>query len=231
MTEKPILFNTEMVRAILDGRKTQTRRLVKPQPVYDDGLWELGGAGWSDSHVTIHPVPGHSLWERQPVQPGDVLWVRETWQYIPESDVDGFYVYAADREDPAEWKWRPSIHMPRKAARLFLQVMGVRIERLRDITAKDAFNEGTGKLFLEDIAYGDKDYECDLDDEYGMAREQFAWLWESTLKKDNLERYGWWANPWVWVIEFERFDGKPAGLWADRNTAQYADQDVLMPAT
>ena len=185
MAEKPILFNTEMVRAILDGRKMQTRRLCK---------------GQSRDRTTSPEALGYE----PPYHAGDILWVRETWQYIEESDTDGFYVYAADRESPAEWKWRPSIHMPREAARLFLRVTGVRCDRLRNITARDAFNEGMGKLFLEDIAYGDKDYECDLDDEYGLAREQFAWMWESTLKKDDLDRYGWWANPWVWVIEFER---------------------------
>jgi len=231
MAEKPILFNTEMVKAILDGRKTQTRRVCKGQP--QDG-------------VTNPETMGY----KPPYKPGDTLWVRETFcgYYLPapESWPEGHMHYEYKASNPNgnkrptgpeyddDWEtrsWRPSIHMPKKAARLFLRVKNVRCERLRDITAKDAFNEGTGRLFLEDIAYGDKDYECDLDDEYGMAREQFAWLWESTLRKDALERFGWWANPWVWVIEFERLDGKPAGLWADRDAAKYADQDVLMPAT
>ena len=215
MAEKPILFNTEMVRAILDGRKTQTRRLVKPKHrgamgfnvCFSKATGEITEVYDFDEDERMYDDP-----TQPPYHPGDVLYVRETWADIPET-APGNLHYRADatqadldwfREEG--WKWRPSIHMPKEAARLFLRVTGVRCERLQDITAKDAFYEGTGRLFLEDIAYGDKDYECDLDDEYGMAREQFAWLWESTLRKNDMDRYGWWANPWVWVIEFERID-------------------------
>lgn len=193
---KPILFNTEMVRAILDGRKTQTRRLVKNIPLQEPYFEVVDGTPYAcDGDGEWHPAV-----EFSPIQTGDVLYVREAW-----AKVSGLppYIYKATYS-VGEHKWRPSIHMPKEAARLFLRVTNVRCERLQDITAKDAFNEGTGKLFLDDIAYGGKDYECDLDDEYGLAREQFAWLWESTLKKNDIERYGWWANPWVWVIEFER---------------------------
>lgn len=206
MAEKPILFNTEMVRAILDGRKTQTRRLVKNIPLHEPYFEVVDGMPYAcDGEGEWHPAV-----EFSPIQEGDVLYVRETWADIPET-APGNLHYRADatqadldwlREEG--WKWRPSIHMPKEAARLFLRVTGVRCERLRDITAMDAFNEGTGRLFLDDIAYGDKDYGCDVDDEYGLAREQFARLWESTLKKSDLDRYGWEANPWVWMIEFER---------------------------
>lgn len=191
MAEKPILFNTEMVRAILDGRKTQTRRLCKGLP--KDG--------------TASP---YIMGYKPPFRAGDILWVRETWADIPETAPGNLHYRANATQADLDWfrengwKWKPSIHMPRRAARLFLRVTRVRCERLQDITAMDAFNEGTGRLFLDDIAYGDKDYECDVDDEYGVAREQFAWLWESTLRKNDLPRYGWAANPWVWVIEFER---------------------------
>lgn len=194
MAEKPILFNTKMVKAILEGEKTQTRRVCKGKP--QDGVSNPETLGYEP-----------------PYKPGDILWVRETWdRYVDGNTGETVYVFKThsrarkilEEVGGYQIKWSPSIHMPKEAARLFLRVTGVRCERLRDITARDAFNEGTGKLFLEDIAYGDKDYECDLDDEYGMAREQFAWLWESTLRKDALKRYGWWANPWVWVIEFER---------------------------
>ena len=210
---KPILFNTEMVRAILDGRKTQTRRLVKPKHrgamgfnvCFSKATGEITGVYDFDEDERMYDDPTQA-----PYQPGDVLYVRETWQRLSDFG-EWRYEYRADYEDDDPLRldgmyitWRPSIHMPKDAARIFLRVTGVRCERLRDITAMDAFHEGTGRLFLEDIAYGDKDYECDLDDEYGMAREQFAWLWESTLRKNDLERYGWWANPWVWVIEFER---------------------------
>ena len=219
---KPILFNTEMVRAILEGRKTVTRRVIKPRnPIIANregykqgyGLWidPSTDNGDKQGHIKDYSIsPLWSTWKwyinhYAPYQVGDILYVREAWA----KDCFGNYVYKADYVGTTispEWKWKPSIHMPKEAARIFLKVTDVRVERLQDITAKDAFNEGTGKLFLEDIAYSDKDYECDLDDEYGLAREQFAWLWESTLLKNDLPRYGWDANPWVWVIEFERIE-------------------------
>ena len=94
--------------------------------------------------------------------------------------------------------------MPKEAARIWLRVTDVRVERLQDITPKDAKNEGVGDLFYDDIGYSDKDYGTEVDPEYGVAKEQFAWLWDSTIKKAALDCYGWDANPWVWVIEFER---------------------------
>lgn len=96
--------------------------------------------------------------------------------------------------------------MPREAARLFLRVTDVNVERLQSITPKDAYSEGTGSLFFEEIAYGGKEYHCGVDDEYGVAREQFAFLWESTIKKGDLPLYGWDANPWVWRIQFEKIE-------------------------
>ena len=101
--------------------------------------------------------------------------------------------------------------MPKEAARIWLKVTDVRVERLQDITPKDAENEGVGNLFYEDIGYSEKNYGTEVDPEYGIAKEQFAWLWESTVKKSDLDRYGWNANPWVWVIEFERCE-KPEGV-------------------
>jgi len=189
MREVPMLFNTEMVKAILAGNKTQTRRLVKPQPVYNNGFWELGGAGWSETNIPIYPVPGHSLWERQPVKPGDVLWVRETWAEMPYG-----YVYRADG-DPEGWdgwdRWRPSIHMQRKAARLFLRVKDVRIERLRNMSADDCAKDGG--------------FDPEAVKAVGIA-PLFGTLWDSTVKKADLPRYGWEASPWVWVIEFEKVE-------------------------
>lgn len=257
MAEKPILFNTEMVKAILDDRKTQTRRLVKPQPVYDDGLWVLGGAGWSDSHIPIHPVPGHSLWERQPVKSGDILWVRETWatttrrliEKIPNVgrhwSVEGEgplrYLYKAGftlDDAPGVSRWHPSIHMPREAARLFLRVKNVRMERLQDITEADVQAEGTDM----DAWYEYDEWQHQVGDglvaegvpvTFETMRGFFGHeVWDRTMQSvEQYEKYGWHTNPWVWVIEFERLDGKPAGLWADMDAAQYADQDVLRPAT
>ena len=134
--------------------------------------------------------------------PGDILYVRETWKKAP----NGYYYYEDwQRNDIADvTKWKPSIHMPKEAARIWLKVTNVRVERLQDITPKGAESEGVGNLFYDDIGYGEKNYGTEVDTEYGIAKEQFAWLWESTIKKSDLDRYGWDANPWVWVIEFER---------------------------
>ncbi len=217
MAIKPILFNTEMVRAILEGRKSCTRRLVKPQPdekltfplgfVIDStekkevGCFGFGIDEYGGSIQYVKPPYGYA--------PGDILYVRETWKKAP----NGYYYYEDwQRNDIADvTKWKPSIHMPKEAARIFLKVKDVRVERLQDITPKDAENEGVGNLFYEDIGYSEKNYGTEVDPEYGIAKEQFAWLWESTIKKSDLDRYGWNANPWVWVIEFERCE-KPEGV-------------------
>lgn len=197
MAVKPILFNTKMVRAILDGTKTQTRRLVSlGMPCY--------------------------------FAPGDIMWVRETWrrEYIKEPnngrgtpvDFKPYeYRYRADGEilnsDGTPVIWTPCLHMPKKAARIFLRVKKVHSERLQDISPKDASLEGVGRMYLDLIAEGVKDYGCDCDVKYGLAKEQFAWLWDSTIKKADLPKHGWKANPSVWVIEFERCE-KPEGWCA-----------------
>lgn len=227
--EKPILFNTQMVKAILNGSKTQTRRLIKPQPPcalkkmtegYHAGEWHL----YRDFPM-MNPMI-NSPWGAQylpPCQPGDVLWVRETWA----KDV-GRYMYRANYSDTEKFYmngreirmvWCPSIHMPKDASRLFLQVKDVRAERLQDMKMPDMQAEGA----VPSTVTGGQWQQ--------WQRDFMKPLWNSTIKSADLSRYGWDANPWVWVIEFERLGGKPAGLWADQGTAQYADQDVLMPAT
>lgn len=221
MAIKPILFNTEMVRAILDGRKTCTRRLVKPQPdekhTFPLGFVtdstekkEVGCFGFG-----INEYGGYIQYAKPPYQLGDILYVRETWKKAP----NGYYYYEDwQRNGIADiTKWKPSIHMPKEAVRIWLKVTDVRVERLQEITPKDAENEGVGNLFYEDIGYSEKNYGTEVDPEYGIAKEQFAWLWESTIKKSDLDRYGWDANPYVWVIEFERCE-KPAEspyVWND----------------
>nr|DAH14408.1 MAG TPA: hypothetical protein [Bacteriophage sp.] len=236
MAIKPILFNTEMVQAILDGRKSCTRRVIKPQPdekhTYPLGFVtdstekkEVGCFGFG-----IDEYGGSIKYVKPPYQPGDILYVRETWQYLYELDGNeqiiegtGKYYYAATDTIPFDTyvdasgvthervPWHPSIHMPKEAARIWLKVTDVRVERLQDITPKGAESEGVGNLFYDDIGYGEKNYGTEVDTEYGIAKEQFAWLWESTIKKSDLDRYGWDANPWVWVIEFERCE-KPEGV-------------------
>lgn len=199
MREIPMLFNTEMVRAILAGFKTQTRRIIKGLPLYPPYFEVDEGRGWLEDseNGTFYALETFSK-----VQPGDVLWVRETWQRL--FDHKGWrYEYKADYNDDEPLKlggmyiaWRPSIHMPREAARLFLRVTNVRCERLQDITEDDAIAEG---------ASGDA-----YQDEHGnimdivRPSDDFAQIWNSTIKKADLPRYGWEANPWVWVIEFER---------------------------
>ena len=180
---KPILFNTEMVRAILDDRKSVTRRVVKP------GHLRVLDSQYHKEHPE---VPDKTLLEKlclPPYQPGDILWVRETWN----GDWCDHYIYKADGGSAkaagyaAEPKWRPSIHMPREAARLFLRVKEVSVEKLREISALSAMDEGV----------------TDWND--------FVRLWNTTIKSADLPLYGWDANPWVWVIEFERI-GKDEAL-------------------
>lgn len=208
MAIKPILFNTEMVRAILDGRKACTRRILKGAIPFDEKAeyWNVLKKGEWSGPICVE----YFIKQGSPYQPGDILYVRETWSLRFDGEK---YFYKADKNTSREEKrlldyddvrWHPSIHMPKEAARIWLKVTDVRVERLQDITPKDAENEGVGNLFYEDIGYGEKNYGTEVDPEYGIVKEQFAWLWESTIKKSDIDRYGWDANPWVWVIEFER---------------------------
>lgn len=198
MAIKPILFNTEMVRAILDGRKSCTRRVVKPQPTARYGA------------QCIKP----------PYQSGDILYVRETvWQKIGHYlDVDGetkpswyneFRYVASDEKPETGWNYswvkRPSIHMPKEAARIWLKVTGVRVERLQDITVDGCHREG---INIETSAVTDGET---LNRNHDFSLEKFETLWDSTVKKSDLDSYGWDANPYVWIIEFERCE-KPEGV-------------------
>lgn len=185
-TARPILFNTDMVKAILDGRKTMTRRVIKPQPTHP--RWNcIGWLGFDDGH-------GYKM--RQPCDVGDILYVRETWLYLC-----GNYEYKADGKHLALnaivghefFKWKPSIHMPKAAARIFLRVTGVRVERLQDITPEQALREGALKDPFDNA-------------ESDFSVHSFRLIWDSTIKATDISKYGWDANPWVWVIEFERVE-------------------------
>lgn len=219
--ELPILFNTEMVRAILDGRKNCTRRICKDANEYTVPDMDFYNADKRTYAVHNFANREHSeqlsTAERTcPICPGDILYVRETWGYPIALNSNEQYVFRADEVAESGFKndshiWHPSIHMPKGAARIWLKVTDVRVERLQDITPKGAESEGVGNLFYDDIGYGEKNYGTEVDPEYGIAKEQFAWLWESTIKKSDLDSYGWDANPWVWVIEFERCE-KPESL-------------------
>ena len=260
MEYKPILFNTEMVRAILEGRKTQTRRIIKAKGwmVNDVPKWQKKDDPeyWftvsNDRQATAISIP-------PPFTPDDILWVREAWCNLPVSPgghtrlMRGRYYYKADVPDirPEGWRgnWKPSIHMPKDAARIFLRVTDVRVECLQDsfndiVSAVENFKaEGidigeTCENCIE--CYGEPTCRAYVDEDGMMTgechvldgpRSDFSDLWDSTIKPADLCRHGWAANPWVWVIEFERIEGPPAGFFADRDTMQYADGGILMPAT
>ena len=203
MSIKPILFNTEMVRAILDGRKTCTRRLVKPQP---DGKHTFPLGFVTDSTEKkevgcfgfgIDECGGSIKYIKPPYQPGDTMYVRETWMdyaglTMYKADCD---IYRLDSLNFAGFGWKPSIHMPKEAARIWLKVTGVRMERLQEITEVGIQKEGV-EVDPKECA-GKFDFISEL-------FLLFQRLWNSTIKKSDIDRYGWDANPWVWVIEFER---------------------------
>lgn len=191
---KPILFNTKMVRAILDGKKTVTRRLIKPP------CWVEGNENDPMTLIAMRTPPKSQFYREygtmpypyEPYRISDILYVRETWcrgslDYGKEQ-----YYYRAD--NPAfHCRWHPSIHMPKQAARIWLKVKDVRVERLQDIDGQGVLKEGLNSLVHPKADYFDMN-----------QREMFEDLWNSTIKKSDIERYGWSANPWVWVIEFER---------------------------
>lgn len=201
MAIKPILFNTEMVRAILDGRKSCTRRICKDANEYTVPDMEFYNADRRTYAVHNFADKEHteqlSTAERTcPICTGDILYVRETWKEAPK----GYYYYEDwQKDDIADvTKWKPSIHMPKEAARIWLKVTDVRIERLQDVTEDGAKAEG---------AIDNRGFIHSPENEYDRiytAREHFIKIWNSTIKKSNLNRYGWDANPYVWVISFER---------------------------
>lgn len=207
MAIKPILFNTEMVRAILDGRKTCTRRICKDANEYTVPDMDFYNADRRTYAVHNFADKEHmqqlSTAERTcPICPGDILYVRETWL-----DYAGRTMYRADCDKYrleslklAEFSWHPSIHMPKEAARIWLKVTDVRVERLQEITGQDVLKEGLNSHVHPQASYFD-----------GNQREMFEKLWNSTIKKSDIDRYGWDASPWVWVIEFERCE-KPEGV-------------------
>ncbi|PKO03060.1 MAG: hypothetical protein CVU43_04575 [Chloroflexi bacterium HGW-Chloroflexi-5] len=221
MKERPILFSGEMVRAILEGRKTQTRRVIKPQPSWRypgnyersytmsfiRGVWcATVGFGMAQEGYRFFNCP---------YEKGMMLWVREA--YLPDPPADGTWddvVYMGCKNAPlsmipekfrnqshclykSTWKgldliWKPSIHMPRWASRILLEVVSVRVERVQDISLKDINAEGTP--YTLDPAKRP----------YGTRHEQFQRLWDSINEKRGLP---WESNPWVWVIEFKKVEG------------------------
>ena len=194
---KPILFNTEMVRAILNGEKTQTRRIMKPQPMFYTGRKYI----FKDDECPKKWEQCDNIIDTYRYQKGDILYVRETWG---EGWEEGTYIYKADDkladnplfEYSTKLIYKPSIHMPKEAARIFLKVTNVRIANLQDITDEEAKKEGANFKNGKNVGWKEKMERT--------AIQRFAEIWDKTIKKSELGIYGWNANPWVWVIEFER---------------------------
>ena len=192
MRERPILMQGWGVRAILDDRKTHTRRVIKPQPSKncDKAIYDPA-AGWLFRYGNILECPYGN--------PGDLLWVRETWADKIIGCLDGI-TYRADHIDPAgdgpinPIKWKPSIHLLKKYARLWLRITDIRVERVQDISEDDCWLEGIDKEKAAKLPYINS---------YGVgcATAVFGSLWDSINAKRG---YSWESNPWVWIVVFER---------------------------
>lgn len=191
MKSKPIIFNTEMVRALLDGRKTCMRRVIKPQPTGEY------------ARAFLEKIA--------PYQPGDILYVRETWHKYTKRVGEGeschlaeFYGYKASisNSEDAGQPWRSPACMPKEAVRIWLKITNVRVERLQEITEDGCIAEGVYPSRCKECnsAFG-----CDICPDEGYNEiDDFSEIWNRTIKKSDINRYGWDANPWVFVYEFER---------------------------
>jgi len=188
---KPIIFSTPMVKAILEGKKTQTRRIIIPQP-----------------HAGIRRCPfvpsryedGHGREIKVKYRMDDILYVRETWFY-DKTDKKCYYRAGAEKYedyDPTEWKWKPSIYMPKKYARLFMVIQNVKLQKLQDITPSEVRAEGIIEEEGDGLILRDK-----------LEAQRFEDLWDSLNAKRG---YLWESNPWVWAIEFERVPYDNEGL-------------------
>ena len=210
MNIKAILFSTEMVQAILEGRKTQTRRIVKSEPkINDDTDLELipDWDGKYDDPLTLFfyykGTKTRSIYydcQLPLAQIGDILWVRESFQYSDELDEPFWYKqkYKEDYTQEAfdRIKWKPSIHMPKEAARIFLEVTNVRVERLKDISEDDAIAEGIERVSIAPFVHRFQNYLCN--NKFIGPKESFKTLW---MKINGID--SWNTNPWVWVYEFK----------------------------
>lgn len=205
MRTLPILFNTEMVQAILYGLKTCTRRLVKFLPG-ENPKW----TGYVKDGLMLYNGKNEPCIREAPYQPGDIMYVRETWG---EGYEEGTYIYKADDKlanlpafkESSKILYHPFIHMPKEAARIWLKITDVRVERLQDITYNGALREGAQGIRCDHVALGE--HGCTDCMNTGWIEPpvvEFMQIWDSTIKKSDIDRYGWDANPWVWVVEFER---------------------------
>ena len=247
--EKPILFNTDMVKAILNGSKTQTRRLPSSR-IRDKWL------SWDEYQCAVAP-PGSILATEDgfykhypPYKEGDILYVRETWKQATGGTAGpGLFdtiLYKADEPQDTtglmvEERWHPSIHMPKSDARIWLLVKAVRLERLQNIDEDGVVAEGAESLIrgCEHMDYSVippescfNTHACkDCIINKGYPELFGKMVWDKTVNPDELALYGWDANPYVWVVEFERMTKRQMLAYANRDAAKYADSDVLLPAT
>ncbi|HFT3529532.1 TPA: hypothetical protein ACHV5P_000878 [Klebsiella variicola] len=216
MKERGMIFNAEMVRAILDGRKTQTRRIMAPQPADDIERCTFPNPeaiGWKSSLRHKHgSTTAHFCHYGKP---GDRIWVRETWAEAGAGAPD-LKLYRANYPEHVpshyenvppddEIRWTPSIHMPRWASRILLEITSVRVERLNAISEEDAMREG---IDTDRLAESQDNYDCIADHNMTgrpTAKGYFSDLWQSIYGEES-----WKANPWVWVIEFKRVEGGAA---------------------
>lgn len=211
----PILFSTPMVQAILEGRKKQTRRVVNPQPVdCSETHKHYAEAEWKNDPFTPSKIGlqngrlycslcGVGGIKSPYGQPGDILWVRETFRPIEQDFGLPRFEYKATETINLTDKWKPCIHMPKSACRIFLKVKSVRVERLQDISEEDAISEGVFYYGEESGDYKNYLYNDKYGDDWGVitAKESFQTLWESINGMQS-----WESNPFVWVIEFERIE-------------------------
>lgn len=236
----PILFNTEMVQAVLDDRKKTTRRIIKPsqyiiskfnkrQPAEVLALKSKTNEPW----ISMTDAEFIAASYKPRYNPGDILYVRETWDFAEcitcdgrynrsqamncydlqaveyddgNSISDGCFIYKADCKDSGRIIWRPSIHMPKQAARIWLKVNNVYVQHIDDMTLDDFLKEG---VVIRPEAFNDPE------NAYLQAKEEFQRIWESTLKGHDKECYMWDENPWIWAIEFERCRNPHNVYWTE----------------
>lgn len=200
MSERPILFNDEMVRAILEGRKTQTRRPINPQPECDRffHLVEHPNGLWWDENICIGSCPYGKN--------GGQIWVRETHQIDnPHTDRRVCYRATESNRKVLAHKWRPSIHLPRWASRILLEITDIRVERVQDISEQDSIAEGVERINGDYFRnyFGENYAAC------SCAMKSFQTLWHSIYEKYG---FAWFKNPWVWVIEFKVLETEAANV-------------------
>lgn len=201
---RPILFNTEMVKAILDGRKTTTRRVIKPKCKHNfigtdirHKPMECSLVDDETQEIICSPQP--------PFTVNDILYVRETWQKnCCGTGWPWLYKASPEYNEYEPDGWRPSIHMPKEAARIFLHVTAVYAKRLQDMTWKNALEEGIAGEFEHYETFNGGFFESIDEINSQKTMLNFKILWNSTIKKSDIDKYSWAANPWVWVISFER---------------------------